>query len=937
MKIIYNRRDIGFTIISRFEELYRNYLSSVLSKCYNEFTDGIPQAIISKTNEKSAILYYDDIDDFFENTDFPDLLEITIYTKNEGLLPKDISKEDLIAKMKSLYGLRCKIAHVKGFFTSFDLDKLIELSKEVALVISKENDFLSLISELERNPETVAIKVPLDFNVDYLESNGIINNLPTPDYEYEGGFVGRDDDIREILKYLNREKFPVVTITGAGGVGKTSLALKVIQELTQKPQSSNFDAIIWMSAKENKLSPIGIEDIEPSLRSYEELLDTVINVLGFGINLQNESVEEKEEKVSILFEMSKSILIIIDNLETITDERIINFIIDAPQNAKFLITSRKGLGQVERRYELKQLKEKEAIYLFRQLAKDKQIDSLLKLDNSVIKKYVNKVSNYPLAIKWVIGQVARGRDINKIIDSIDDATGDISKFCFEQIFNLLNDKSKNILYSICCFDEPPPASLLKYVVEMSSQDFDDCIEELILVSLVIPEQYRNEQNEISRRFLILHLTKSYVRHQLNNNIALRENILKRISAVENTITTTEQAKREYRFSLHNLGATTEEEKIAAIFTQTAFQKYQAGLYEDAVENYKKAIGIAPRFSSVYRNWAVMESYENHLFEADKLIAKAAELNNQDPQIWLLWGNIKRKAKKIVEADEKYKKALELSKDDHIILNAYGQTRGRLGDYEKALELFSRALKTELNISSKKHEIINRTSIAEVLVYWSEYLFKDRDFEKAETKLFEALDNCNIALKIDSTDTKTQGVLAKIYYKIGKHYNKLRSIDEAIKFFNMLSAFENVSFNIVKYKIKGAIEISKIYYDRSDIMNVKNMLEPYLSGNDNIYRRYPELLSEINQILENTGNLHSLIGKIVHVNIVKEFVLIEDIKSTGKTYIAGKDDFIPVQNSLSYNLKDLEVKFIPKVFLSRGVEKQQAKNIILISRQTPSEQ
>ena len=61
-------------------------------------------------------------------------------------------------------------------------------------------------------------------------------------------------------------------------------------------------------------------------------------------------------------------------------------------------------------------KEKEAIYLFRQLAKDKQIASLLPLENDVIKKYVNKVSNYPLAIKWVIGQIARGRDINKVIE-----------------------------------------------------------------------------------------------------------------------------------------------------------------------------------------------------------------------------------------------------------------------------------------------------------------------------------------------------------------------------------------------------------------------------------------------------------------------------------------------------------------------------------------
>jgi hypothetical protein len=38
---------------------------------------------------------------------------------------KSLTKDDLITSMTNLYSLRCKIAHVKGFFTSFDLDKLV--------------------------------------------------------------------------------------------------------------------------------------------------------------------------------------------------------------------------------------------------------------------------------------------------------------------------------------------------------------------------------------------------------------------------------------------------------------------------------------------------------------------------------------------------------------------------------------------------------------------------------------------------------------------------------------------------------------------------------------------------------------------------------------------------------------------------------------------
>jgi len=932
MTEIYNRRDIGYTIISRFEETFRNHLIKKLNLKHNNFRNGIPDAIVNKINDKSDILYWDDPNVFFENSDFPDLLEISIFMDNfKDIFPSiPITKTEFASIMTSLYSLRCKIAHVKGFFTSIDLDMLVDYIKSLVNYIDNDGTFKSLVLEIENNPDKVAIKVPISFNIDYLESNGIINNLPTPDYEYEGGFVGREDDIKEIIKFLERDKFPVVTITGAGGVGKTSLALKVIQEITQKPKFNQFDAIIWLSAKENKLSPFGIEDIEPTFKSFEDLLDTIIDVLGFGItDSESLDAEKKEEYVLTLFQITTNILVVIDNLETVTDERIINFIIDAPQNAKFLITSRKGLGQVERRYELKQLKEREAVFLFRQVAKDKQISSLAKLDDALIKKYVNKVSNYPLAIKWVIGQVARGRDINKIINSIDDASGDISRFCFEQIFGMLNENSRLILFALCCFEEAPTASLLRYVVEFESIDFDDCIEELILVSLVIPQQYKNEQNEIGSKFYILPLTKGYIRQQLSTQHSLKDKIQSKIAEIENTITATEQAKREYRFSLNNLGATTEEEKISAIFIQTAFQKYQAGLYNEAVDNYKKAVDVAPKFSSAYRNWAVIESYENHLSEADQLMQKAAELNPNDVQIWILWGNIKRKSNKITSADEKYERAYNISSDNHIVLNAYGQTRGRLGDFETALKLLYSALDKD-NSYTNKHEIINRTSIAEALIGWSEVLLRERNAKDAEARLFDALAECNKIIDIDNNDHKTTGMLAKILYKIGKFYNNTNLPAQAKTYFLDCINLQYSGFKTIRYKSKSAVELSKIFIDEDEFEKVKETLTPFLIGNESVFRQYPEILSEINSLLDKVGNFTTfLVGKITYVNSISDYIIISPKDNPTNTFIAGKLDFNPIINSISKDLINLVVKFQPKVYNKNGREKRDAKKITIM--------
>lgn len=405
-----NRRDAGFTVISRFEEAYREFLSQKLLVFHPSFLEGIPKGIINKVFGKTNITEFEDPMVFLEESDFPDLLEITISKTNfNDFVGEAIDKGVLEDHMGRLYSLRCKIAHVKNHFTSLDLDLLIELSCEVSKIFN-DPFFTEFVTQLKENPEKIIIKIPNDFYVEKLENEKVQNNLPVPDYEFDGGFVGRNEDIKKILKLLDNDKFSVVTLSGAGGVGKTSLALRVCQEIINRG-IDKFEYIVWLTAKENRLTALGIEDIEPTLRSYEELLDTIIEACGFSECLSSDEIEEKENLVDWIFEASKSILILVDNLETITDERIINFIIDAPISVKFFITSRKGLGQIERRYEVNQLKEKEAVNLFRHVARDKGVISLAKQSDSILKRYVNKVACYPLVIKWVIGQVARGKDI----------------------------------------------------------------------------------------------------------------------------------------------------------------------------------------------------------------------------------------------------------------------------------------------------------------------------------------------------------------------------------------------------------------------------------------------------------------------------------------------------------------------------------------------
>ncbi len=821
----FNRRDIGYSIISRFEEAFRSFLNDKLQVFFSNYLDGIPDDIIRKAQDRTEKTDWDSLVDFLEDIDFPDLKEIVCKKDifSQYFPNINISKEEFHLYMDELYSLRCKIAHIRNYFTSLDLDKLFELTSIIASNFENYGeDFRKTINILKEHPEDVVIPVPPDFICDDLGIIGILNNIPIPDYEYEGGFVGRTEDIRQIISLIKARQ--VVTISGAGGVGKTALALRIIQEVANK-EPDLFDGIVWMSAKEARLSYLGIEDIEPTIKDYEELLNIIAEVMGFE-NIR-EPVVEKEEDVKIIFELSNCILIVIDNLETISDERIINFVLDAHPKIKILITSRKGLGQVERRYDLKQLKEKEAIHLFRQVARDKNLDSLARLDDDTIKSYVKKVACYPLAIKWIIGQTAIGQDINTVIESIDETTSDISLFCFEQIFNSLSNDAKKIICALSVFDEPPPAGVLKYVVDLSQHNFDDGIRELILVSLIIPEGYTNEKNEIISQYSLLSLTRGYVRQQLDKDTILKRDIDERLRTVQTTIEEATRAKKRYRFSLANLGATTEEEKVAAVIAQTAWQKYQAGNYLDAVEEYKRAIEIAPRFSALYRNWAVVESQEGHSKEADDLMDKAAKLNPSDPQIWLTWGNIKRKDDRIKEAEKYYNKAYELSPDDHVVLNSLGQAKCRLGEHVEADKLFKEAIQKKEAGSSVRHEIINYSSIADNLRRWAEALIEDRNYEEAEKKLFEAHETITKAVELDRRDNKSQDLMRRILINLGFFYKKAGDSQKALKYFADAVVDYAWSYKQRKDKIISAIQVIKICFKEENLDMARKYITPDL--------------------------------------------------------------------------------------------------------------
>ena len=195
----------------------------------------------------------------------------------------------------------------------------------------------------------------------------------------------------------------MITITGAGGVGKTAIALKVTYQFLEDERNPFF-AMLWFSAKTTRLTEDGIVPLIPEIKSDDQLIKDMLNLLDpqslKTFEDSNVPTQYHKDRIYKIFKENRC-LIVIDNLETILrDEGIINFIKNIPRPSQVLITSRKGLGEIERRYELKDMDSKDAIQLFRVIARQRNmIDLFCKNPHN---RYISKKSEVLSVINQMV-------------------------------------------------------------------------------------------------------------------------------------------------------------------------------------------------------------------------------------------------------------------------------------------------------------------------------------------------------------------------------------------------------------------------------------------------------------------------------------------------------------------------------------------------------
>jgi tetratricopeptide (TPR) repeat protein len=341
----------------------------------------------------------------------------------------------------------------------------------------------------------------------------VLHNLPNADY---GQFIGREEEISQIHKILRpypNSQHSLVTIDGIGGIGKSTLALEIahhyLRNFGQLPLEECFEAIIWVSAKQTILTAQGIQTRPQVFRTLEDIYAAIAVTLQRQ-EITNTSPKEQVEIVRNALAHQRTLLVI-DNLETVDDEKVITFMMELPAPTKAIITTRHRID-VAFPVRLKGMPWKDAEILISQECKKRNCQ--LSEDDSL--RLYNYTGGVPLAIVWSIAQISFGYPTENILRRLGDADSDIARFCFEGSVSQIKDKpAYKILLALSLFATDASRDALGYVADISVYDRDEGLVDLERLSLV---------DKNGARFKFLPITKSYALSALNENPDVHLNI-----------------------------------------------------------------------------------------------------------------------------------------------------------------------------------------------------------------------------------------------------------------------------------------------------------------------------------------------------------------------------------------------------------------------------
>ncbi|TKG21942.1 tetratricopeptide repeat protein [Vibrio breoganii] len=644
-----------YALISSVEEDLRGIIKSHISD-KSLFPIELHDRCLSRI-EKDIGAVFGDIT-FDEMVDYFDLGDtFQTINSNQKEFPANVAKSirNLTKDFETLIPIRNRVMHIRPLNFD-DLTRTSEICRK--LKASPEYAWNKVTETIDKLSEDSSFLLGLEVK-NYDDLCLVSHNLPMPDFD-ETGLIGRDEEIKKI-KQLCYGGFPVISIVGEGGVGKSALALKVAYELVED-ENPKFDAIVWVTSKTTQITVNEIKDIDGAISDS----------LGVIQEISTQTAGESSSFDDVIDYLANfKIALFIDNLETILDDNIKSFVGSLPIGSKIIITSRIGLGAFEFPVKLEGIEENYASQLLRSIAKARGVDALAKIDEKVSRRYVGRMHRNPSYIKWFVSCVQTGKAPEAVLQNSDL----FLDFCMSNVYDFLSESAQQLTSSLLCAPGLKDVAELAYLNGFDSLKVQKSIQELMATNM-LSQASKSKGASIKTTYELSELARSYLGKHHKPTQKFQKLIRDKRNKL-NSLFEQQMSKRNgNNYSIKNVKFRDKADRIIVKMLMDSFGLISSGKHDQAITILEEAHRLAPDYFEVARFMAYFHQKSGNLNDARKQYELAIVLAPETPQLHFWFGKfLLHEEENVDEAVEQFIIANKL--DDESIDVALALARGFL--------------------------------------------------------------------------------------------------------------------------------------------------------------------------------------------------------------------------------------------------------------------
>ena len=300
------------------------------------------------------------------------------------------------------------------------------------------------------------------------------------------GYVPRTNlEQRLHEELLKSDRHPIISLTGPGGIGKTTIAIAAIQKIAEQ-EPAPYQVILWISARDIDLLDSGPKPVSQRVFTQGDISRAAVELLEPG-EYSSDSFNPDDFFQQCLEDgAAGTTLFVLDNFETVQNPADVFRWIDTyirPPN-KVLITTRFRDFVGDYPIEIAGMLDEEASRLVDQHAVRLNIEEFL--GTAYKQKLVRESDGHPYVMKILLGQVAKERraiDPERIVASADHLLNAL----FKRTYGALSPAGRRVFLLLCSWRVVVPEVAVEAVsLRPGTERFNvaEALKELFRFSLV---------------------------------------------------------------------------------------------------------------------------------------------------------------------------------------------------------------------------------------------------------------------------------------------------------------------------------------------------------------------------------------------------------------------------------------------------------------------